>query len=133
MLKEGGHPTLGFTNVARTTEDALFLDQCIGWSEQKVANLPHVQAPELGKWFMKGQAIGERPIFDGMCAMCGTLLHGEANLNTSACSNKRFGSPVDRDGNKLSGCNDCVQGKQQPPCLLRPRLVSRVCCKIATG
>ena len=99
--------------------DALFLDQCIGWSEQKVANLPHEQAPELGKWFMKGQAVGERPIFDGMCAMCGTLLYGEPNLNTSACSNKRFGPPVDRDGNKL-GCNDCAQGKQ-PPCLLRPR------------
>ena len=48
--------------------DALFLDQCETWSSQKVANLPQDQAPELAKWFMKGQAVGERPIFDGMRA-----------------------------------------------------------------
>ena len=68
---------------------------------------------------MKGQAVGERPLFDGMCAMCGTLLHGDPKLSWSACTNKRFGPPVDRDGVKLGECNGCAQGGQQPPCLLR--------------
>ena len=48
--------------------DALFLDQCETWSQQKVANLPSDRAPDLAKWFMKGQAVGEKPIFDGMSA-----------------------------------------------------------------
>ena len=46
--------------------DALFLDQCEEWSQQEVANLPADEAPELGKWFLKGLAVGEKPIFDGM-------------------------------------------------------------------
>ena len=46
--------------------DALFLDQCETWSQREVANLPADEAPELAKWFLKGLAVGERPIFDGM-------------------------------------------------------------------
>ena len=47
--------------------DALFLDQCETWSQQKVSNLPADETPELAKWFLKGLAVGEKPIFDGMC------------------------------------------------------------------
>ena len=47
--------------------DALFLDQCETWTEQRVTNLTHDQVPDLAKWFLKGQAVGERQIFDGMC------------------------------------------------------------------
>ena len=46
--------------------DALFLDQCVMWGKEEVANLSQDQAPELAKWLMKGHAVGERPIFDGM-------------------------------------------------------------------
>ena len=47
--------------------DALFLDQCEEWSQHEVANLPADEAPELAKWFLKGLAVGENPVFDGMC------------------------------------------------------------------
>ena len=54
------------------------------------------------------------------CAMCGTLLYGDPQLNTSSCSNKRFGPPIDRDGNKLLQPDGSHQKGKQPPCLLRP-------------
>ena len=47
---------------------ALFLDQCEGWSRQEGANLPADEVPELAKWFLKGLAVGDKPIFDGMRA-----------------------------------------------------------------
>ena len=47
--------------------DALFLDQCESWTQQQVANLPADETPELAKWFLKGLAVGDAPIFDGMC------------------------------------------------------------------
>jgi len=53
--------------------------------------------------------------------MCGTLLHGNPKLVASACTNRRFGAPIDRDGNKLIGPDGCPQTGKQPPCLLRHR------------
>ena len=51
--------------------------------------------------------------------MCGTLLHGDAHLNTSASTNKRFGPPIDRDGAKLEGRDGMPATGAQPPCLFR--------------
>ena len=51
---------------------------------------------------MKGLAVGDKPLFDGMCAMCGTLLHGVIG-DTSAQSNKCTGEPMNRDGVVLVG------------------------------
>ena len=63
--------------------DALFLSQCIQWTEDNVANLASDEANELGRWFLRGQAVGTKPIFDGMCAMCGALLFGSESRSTS--------------------------------------------------
>ena len=57
--------------------DALFLSQSIQWTEDNVANLPSDEANELARWFPRGQAVGAKPIFDGICAMCGALCDGD--------------------------------------------------------
>ena len=51
--------------------------------------------------------------------MCGTLLYGDPTLNTSACSNKKFGPPMDRDGNQLPNPESAETVGKQPPCFLR--------------
>ena len=98
--------------------DALFLKQSEEWSNKQVANVPADETPELAKWFMKGQAIGAKPIFDGMCAQCGTLLHGTIGQH-SALSNKVVGPPIDRDGNMLLEPDGSPKTHAQPPFLLR--------------
>ena len=70
-----------------TLHDALFLQQATAWTRQGVANLAADDTLNLAHWFLKGQAVGNRPIFDGICAFCGALLHGDQNQNT-ALSNK---------------------------------------------
>ena len=45
--------------------DALFLKQSVDWTARGVANLPADETPEIAKWFMKGQKVGAKPIFDG--------------------------------------------------------------------
>ena len=73
---------------------------------------------ELAKWFMRGQAVGAKPIFDGICAQCGNLLSGIAGHN-SALSNKMTGPPIDRDGNPLLDDDGAPKADGQPPFLLR--------------
>ena len=90
--------------------DALFLAQCTDWSDRGVANLPAWEALELARWWLWGQKVGERPIFDGMCAMCATLLYGESG---GALSNKSAGPPCNREGEAIEDVH------AQPPCLLR--------------
>ncbi|MDP6676206.1 MAG: hypothetical protein QGI29_01445, partial [Pirellulales bacterium] len=80
--------------------DALFLKQAVNWSRGGVANLASEDALDLAHWFIKGQAVGKRPIFDGICAFCGAWLHGDQN-QCSALSNKATGKPVNRDGKEL--------------------------------
>ena len=105
-----------FDNMLLCLFDALFLKQSEEWS--KVSNTPADETPELAKWFMKGQAVGSKPIFDGLCAQCGTLLHGLIGQN-SALSNKVVASPIDRDGNLLIDEDGSPRVGAQPPFLLR--------------
>ena len=48
-----------------TLHDALWLQKSDMWSRQGVANLPQDETPELAKFFMKGQGVGKKPLFDG--------------------------------------------------------------------
>ena len=59
-----------------------------------------------------------KPIFDGICSQCGTLLHGIIG-NCSALSNKMVGPPIDRDGNLLLTEDGAAKVDAQPPFLLR--------------
>ena len=88
--------------------------------------MPADETPEIARWFMKGQSIGSKPIFDGICSMCGTLLHGIVG-NQSALSNKTVGPPTDRDGKVLMNPDGTPQTKAQPPFLLRfsPALIAK--------
>ena len=67
---------------------------------------------------MRGQTLGRRPLFDGMCARCSALLHGNL-YQTSALSNKRMGPPIDKDDRILVDDDGVPDTFAQPPCLLR--------------
>ena len=83
-----------------------------------MANLAADDTLDLAHWFLKGQAVGNKPLFDGICAFCGAWLHGDQNQHT-ALSNKCTGKPVDADGNELPRQQGKVQTQAQPPFLLR--------------
>ena len=76
-----------------------------------MANLSSNEALELARWWLKGQSVGSKPLFDGICSMCGTLLHD--------LSNGHRGDPVNRDGNPLLKPSGEPDVDAQPPFLLR--------------
>ena len=55
--------------------------------------------------------MGEKPLFDGLCAMCASLLFGD--VAGGALSNKAAGPPCNREGQAVDDV------KAQPPCFLR--------------
>ena len=105
--------------------DALFLKQSDQWTTSSVANLKADETPEIARWFLRGQQVGAKPLFDGICSMCGTLLHGEKINQHGAGNNKKAGPPIDRDGALLPKNPDgSLKANAQPPFLLR-RLPSK--------
>eukprot|EP00973_Karenia_brevis_P072544 10076827-Karenia_brevis.AAC.1 len=106
--------------------DSLFMAQSQAWTDSEVPNLPSDETLELARWFLRGQQVGSKPIFDGICAQCGTLLHGPQNAN-SALSNKRTAPPMNRDGNLITHEDGSPQTEAQPPFILRysPALFAR--------
>ena len=54
--------------------DALFLTACEHWTLSDKANTSAADAWELGWWFNRGQELGSRPLFNGICA--GRLFNG---------------------------------------------------------
>lgn len=106
--------------------DGLFLAQAEAWTNGGVANLSSDETLELARWFMRGQTIGRKPIFDSICAQCGTLLHGTQNQNC-ALSNKRTAPPSNRDGDPVKHPDGTPKTDAQPPFLLRysPALFAR--------
>ena len=65
--------------------------------------------------YLKGDRVGRTPVFDGVCAYCGCLLHGF--LNMRGLGNKCSGVPVDVHG---TVCEKPGDGSSlQPPFLLR--------------
>ena len=61
------------------------------------------------QWYLEGQHVGEKPVFDGICARCGELLFGTLSV---AGSNKCNGEPRNVNGH-------CTSDDAQPPFLLR--------------
>ena len=106
--------------------DGLFLAQAEAWTSSGVANLSSDETLELARWFLRGQKVGSKPIFDGICAQCGTLLHGTQNQNC-ALSNKRTAPPSNRDGDLVRHPDGTPKTDAQPPFLLRysPALFAR--------
>ena len=50
--------------------DALFLTACEHWTLSEKANTSAADAWELGWWFNRGQELGSRPLFNGICVLC---------------------------------------------------------------
>ena len=75
--------------------DALFLSQCIQWTEDNVANLPSDEANELARWFLRGQAVVSKPIFDVIFDMCGALIFVSETGHLPNCRHRsaRRGEP----------------------------------------
>ena len=95
--------------------DALFLDASLTWTARNVSNLHCSETLPIAKYFLKGLAIGDAPLFTGMCAFCARLLPDKA-----VGSAWKFGPPIDRHGQPAAlderGSPDL---RAQPPCLLR--------------
>ena len=72
----------------------------------------------IAKWFLRGQNVGRKPLYDGICSQCGCLLYGTVSHN-SALSNKVVGPPTNRDGMILTLPDGTVDSAAQPPFLLR--------------
>jgi len=103
--------------------DALFLSASEAWTNQNVANTTAADALELGWWFQKGQTVSNKPLFEGICSMCGCLLYG---VSGRAClSNVYFGPPINRDGTIIKDGTARIEA--QPPFLLRfsPQLFAK--------
>ena len=98
--------------------DALWLEQSEDWSNRGVSNMPSDEPYEIANWFLKGQSVGKKPLFDGICSQCGTLLYGTLGQH-SALNNKYAGEPMDRDGFVLKYDDGTPQTGAQPPFLLR--------------
>ena len=107
--------------------DALFLSACEAWTKQEVTNTTAQEALELGYWFNRGQRISQKPLFEGICAMCGCLLY--ATLGGRCLGNMSFGPPLSRDGHVLVDSAGKPETQAQPPFLLRfsPALFAREC------
>jgi hypothetical protein len=98
--------------------DALFFAQAVEWTNRGVSNLRAWETLEVARWFLRGQKVGQEPLFDGLCAMCGVLLHGDLGAH-SALSNKCSSTPCDRDGKPLLRADGTQNVEAQPPFLLR--------------
>ena len=117
MEKEGDQPEQLLDKMLLCLHDALFLTQSELWSKNEVANLKVDETPELARWFINGYKVGTKPIFDGICSMCGALLFGVVDGH-SGLSNKSAGPPTDRDGTILTD-GGALKIDAQPPFLLR--------------
>ena len=106
--------------------DALLLQLAEEWTRKKVANVPADEAYELARWWSLGQNVGSKPLFDGICSMCGALLYGVLN-KSSAGSNKSSGPPCNRDGQAVTRQDGTPDAEAQPPFLLRysPQLFAK--------
>ena len=76
-----------------------------GWTtKKKVLGATH--------WYLAGQRLGRQPIYDSLCAFCGSLLHGE--LNNPGSGNKFSGRPVTIDEKVVKTTSSSTLAVQPP-------------------
>jgi hypothetical protein len=99
--------------------DALLLRMSEKWSKDDVSNMHSCEIYEVARWWLAGMNVGSAAIFDGICAQCGSLLHGALHVD-DASSNKCCAPPCNRDGVALPLLPDgSPQVNAQPPFVLR--------------
>jgi hypothetical protein len=108
-----------------TLWDALFLDECIRWTKQKVTNLTVDRTLTMARYFLMGLEVGKEPLFTGLCAMCANLLYG--SCSGTGISNCRAGYPIDKHGCKVCTVDGSADTGAPPPCFLRfsPQLFAK--------
>ena len=97
------------------------------WSEQDVTWTTKEKVHASVRWYLLGQNASERPIYEGICAFCGTLLYGQ--LNTTEFGNKWSGVPVNILGTRANMNGTSVNTTSQPPFLKRwsPAYLAKCC------
>ena len=94
--------------------DALFLDASLTWTARNVSNLHCSETLPIAKYFLKGLAIGDAPLFTGMCAFCARLMPDKV-----VGSAWKVGPPIDRHGQPALDESGSPDLHAQPPCVLR--------------
>ena len=88
---------------------ALWNDQVWHWQYTEKAWTSEEKIIGCIGWYLKGQHVGETPIFDGICSRCGDLLFGNLREGGSC---KVSGAPCDITDEETTDT-------AQPPFLLR--------------
>ena len=98
-----------FTKLLLELGQVLWQGQCHAWSLAGKAWVDEAKIKGALRYYLKGQHVGEKAVFDSICARCGSLLYGTLG---EAVSNKKCGRPVDVQEQECSADG-------QPPFLLR--------------
>ena len=88
---------------------ALWSEQVWRWQRQRKAWTSKAKIVSCIGWYLMGQRVGQKPVFDGICARCGDLLFGALGEGGSY---KMKGSPCDINDEEAIHT-------AQPPFLLR--------------
>ncbi len=103
-----------FDKMALVLYDQLSLELADEWSRKGKANLPSSDTNDLARYFLIGMNIGQRPIFENICANCGCFLSGIVNAH-DGLSNKCSGLPRNKDGHAMQNDDGSYQANAQPP------------------
>ncbi len=103
-----------FNKMALVLYDQLFLELADEWSRKGKANLTSSDTNDLARYFLIGMHIGQKPIFENICANCGCFLSGITN-ESDGLSNKCSGLPRDKDGHPMQNDDGSYQVNAQPP------------------
>ena len=87
------------------------------WQSEDVAWTTKAKVSAAIRWYLLGQNLGQMPMYEGICAFCGTLLYG--GLNTKEFGNKWSGVPINIDGKRKTSNGHDVAEHAQPPFLRR--------------
>ena len=98
-----------FTKLLVDLGQVLWQRQCHAWGMAGKAWVDAAKIKGAVRYYLKGQHVGEKPIFDSICAYCGALLFGTLG---DGIGNKTCGRPMDIHEEECAADG-------QPPFLLR--------------
>ena len=98
-----------FTRLLLDLGQVLWQGQCHAWNLAGKAWVDEAKILGAVRYYLKGQHVGEKPIFDSICACCGALLYGTLG---DGIGNKKSGRPRDMPGEECAADGE-------PPFLLR--------------
>ena len=94
-----------------------WLQMIRGWQGQTVAWTSKAKTDAAIRWYLLDQHVGRVPVYENICAFCGSLLYGV--LNGPEFGNKWSGAPVTMQGATRNSNGTEINANAQPPFLLR--------------